>query len=63
MNAQTNQGESPVDKAGVQSTFSTTLNKKSHANQHLLYGFDPVFESRAPVQGQAKISLLLMALH
>lgn len=31
-----------LDEAGAQSTFSTTLNKKSHASRHLLYGFDPV---------------------
>lgn len=31
-----------LDEAGVRSTFSTTLNKKSHANRLLLCGFVPV---------------------
>lgn len=52
-----------VDEAGVQSTFSTTLNKKSHANRHITLELGPTLESKAPVQGQAKVSLLLMVKH
>lgn len=47
-------GESCLDKAGVHSTFSTTLNKKSHANRHLLYGFDPVSNQKHQYRGKLK---------
>ena len=44
-------------KAGVQSTFSTTLNKKSHAKLTLtLTGLTQFVESKAPEQGKLKLA-------
>lgn len=39
------------DEAGVQGTFSTTLNKKSHAEPTVALRLRPRLESKAPVQG------------
>lgn len=46
-----------LDTAGVQSTFLTTLNKKSHANQHLFYDFDPVLNQKRQYSGELKLVL------
>lgn len=55
IDARTNkQTKSLVDKAGVQSTFSTTIKKEPCGLTSTLWLW-PTFESKAPEQGQAKL--------